>query len=84
MTVKEQLKQAIVKGLNLQDVKPEEIADDTPLFGTGLELDSLDAVELVILIQSKFGVEIKDMQEGREAFRTLGTLAAFIEERRSG
>lgn len=84
MTVTEKLKKVIVEGMNLEDVRAEQIADDTPLFGEGLGLDSLDAVELVILVQSKFGVEIKNMEDGREAFRSIGTLAAFIEERRRG
>jgi len=84
MTVKEQLKKIIIEGINLEEVRPEDIVDDAPLFGDGLRLDSLDAVELVVLIQKHFGIEIKDMEEGREAFRSIDSLAAFVEERRRG
>lgn len=80
MSLNEQLKEALVRGLDLEDVDPAEIGDDELLFGEGLGLDSLDAVELVIIVKKEFGVEIKDMQEGREAFRSISTLAAFIEE----
>jgi len=67
MTTKEQLKQILVSDLNLEDMTPEQIPDDSPLFGQGLGLDSLDAVELVVIVQRHFGVEIKDMQEARSA-----------------
>ncbi|OEU62318.1 MAG: acyl carrier protein [Desulfuromonadales bacterium C00003094] len=84
MAIKEKLKKILVEELNLEDMTAEEIEDSTPLFGEGLGLDSLDAVELVVLIQKHFGIEIQDMEEGREAFESIETLAGFIDERLQG
>jgi acyl carrier protein len=81
VTLKERLKAMLVEELNLEEVDPKDIVDDEPLFGEGLGLDSLDAVELVVLVEKHFGVEIKDMDEGRVAFASINSLAAFIEER---
>ena len=81
MTINEKLKTIIIEELNLEDIRAEDIEDDAPLFGEGLELDSLDAVELVVQVQKNFGVEIKDMEEGRLAFQSINALRHFIEER---
>ncbi len=81
MTTADKLKTILVKELNLEEITPQDIDDNAPLFGEGLGLDSLDAVELVVLLQKHFGVEIKDMEEGRSAFQSVNALAAYIERR---
>ena len=84
MDIAEKLKQVIVDDLNLEEVTPTDIEVDKPLFGEGLGLDSLDAVELVVVVKRHFGVEIKDMSEGREAFASINALTQFIEEHMAG
>lgn len=81
MTTADKLKMILVKELNLEEITPQDIDDNAPLFGEGLGLDSLDAVELVVILQKHFGVEIKDMEEGRSAFQSVNALAAYIERR---
>ena len=78
-----ELKAKIIESLNLQDIAPEQIEDDAPLFGAGLGLDSIDALELVVMLEKNYGIVIKDMEEGRPAFQSPNTLAAFINARRT-
>lgn len=81
MDIKQKLKQVIIKDLALEDISVDSINDDSPIFGEGgLGLDSLDAVELVVIIQKNFGVPIKDMAKGREVFQSINTLAEYIQE----
>ena len=78
-----ELKANIIESLNLQDVTPDQIDENAPLFGAGLGLDSIDALELVAMLEKHYGILIKDMEEGRPAFQSVSALAKFIEARRS-
>ncbi|MCD4797769.1 MAG: acyl carrier protein [Methanosarcinales archaeon] len=78
--IRKKLKELLVENLSLEDVSPEEIKDDEILFGEGLGLDSLDAVEIVVLLQRNFGIEVKDMKEGQKIFYSIDTLANYVYE----
>jgi acyl carrier protein len=78
-----ELKANIIESLNLQDITPDKIDDEAPLFGAGLGLDSIDALELVVMLEKHYGIIIKDIEEGRPAFRSVRTLADFIDARRA-
>ena len=75
--VKERLKRLIVERLKLQ-VDPGAIDEDAPLFGEGLGLDSIDALELVVGLEQEFGVQVPDEAVGKEAFASINALAAFV------
>ena len=79
--LKAELKSLLVQDLRITHVTPEQITDDEPIFGERLGLDSIDAVEVVYLVEKNFGVTIKDMKEARPALQSINTLAAFIEAR---
>ncbi len=80
--IRAKLKELLVTSLSLEDVKPADIKDDEILFGEGLGLDSLDAVEIVVLLQRNFGLEVKDMNEGKKIFYSVDTLARYVLENR--
>ena len=78
--LKENLKAAIIEALNLEDVSTTDIDDDEPLFGDGLGLDSIDALELIVLLEKNYGLKIENPEDGREVFQSINTIAAFIEK----
>jgi acyl carrier protein len=81
--LKYELKEQIIGELNLEDIKPEDIQDDAPLFGDGLGLDSIDALELVVLMEKYHGVKITDEEVGKKVLVSINTMAEFIEEEKS-
>lgn len=81
--LKEQLKAQIIKFLNLTDLTPADIKDEEPLFGDGLGLDSIDSLELIVLLKKEYGVDIRDPKEGRKALADINTMADYVEQHRT-
>jgi acyl carrier protein len=81
--LKQQLKKQIIEFLNLLSVKPEDIKDDEPLFGEGLGLDSIDSIELIVLLGREYGINIQDPKEGRKVLVDINTMVAYIEKHRT-
>lgn len=77
------VKEKLIDGLGLEDISVEEIGDDTPLFGEeGLGFDSVDAIEITLLVEKEFGVKIKDLGENSTVFSTPKTLTQYINDNR--
>jgi acyl carrier protein len=72
------LKVQIIEQLNMRDIKPEDIGDDAPLFGEGLGLDSLDVLELIVLLKQKYKLKLANADEGPKVFRSVKTMAEYI------
>jgi acyl carrier protein len=77
------LKEEIIDVLNLEDMQPSDIDENAPLFGEGLSLDSIDALELIVLMERKYGIKLKDPNEGKEIFRSIKVMADYISVNRT-
>ena len=78
-----ELKKEIIEVLNFEGMTPEDIDENAPLFGDGLGLDSIDALELIVLMEKKYGIKLDDPNQGREIFASITTMAAYIKEHRT-
>jgi acyl carrier protein len=76
------LKQQIIDSLNLQGMKPADIDDNAPLFGEGLGLDSIDSLELMVLLERNYGIKIEDAREGRKVLTSVQSMADYIGQHR--
>ncbi len=82
--LKQQLKTQIISFLNLTDMQPDDIKDEEPLFGdNGLGLDSIDSLEMIVLLHREYGIAIKDPREGRKILVDINTLVDHIEKNRT-
>ena len=81
--LKYELKKQIIEELKLEDIKPEDIQDDAPLIGDGLGLDSIDALELVVLLEKYHGVKIMDEEVGKKVLASVNSMAEFIIEEKA-
>ncbi len=79
----QKLKQQIIETLNLEDVSCEDIDNDAPLFGDGLGLDSIDALELIVLLEKQYGIKLSDPTQGKAIFQSINTIAQYIVEHRT-
>lgn len=80
---KRSLKLQIIESLNLQGMQPEEIDDAAPLFGDGLGLDSIDSLELIVLLERNYGIKIQDPREGRRVFESINVMSEYIQAHRT-
>lgn len=81
-SLKDELKNKLIHALNLEKVTPDDIKDDAPLFGAGLGLDSIDALDLVSMLERDYGILIQDMEVARKAFASYRSLEEFVQSHR--
>jgi acyl carrier protein len=81
--LKEQLKKQLIAQLRLEDISPEDIDTSAPLFGDGLGLDSVDALEIIVLLEKEYSIKLKDPKQGKDIFQSIDTLAKYIEENKN-
>jgi acyl carrier protein len=79
--LRRKLKELLIERLKFEDMSPEDIPDDEPLFGGGLGLDSIDALEIVVMLESEFGIKVKNETSARDSFRSISTLANYVEQK---
>lgn len=79
--LRRKIKELLIERLKFEDMTPDDIPDDEPLFAGGLGLDSIDALEIVVMLESEFGIKVKNEASARDSFRSVSSLATFIEER---
>ncbi len=76
--LKIELKEKIIENLNLEDLTVEDIQDNDTLFGDGLGLDSIDALELIVILDKDYGIKISDPKKGKTIFESINSMAKFI------
>lgn len=77
-----ELKEKIIQALNLEEMTPEDIDTDAPLFGEGLGLDSIDALELIVLLEKNYGIKLANPAEGKAIFKSVATIADYVRKNR--
>ena len=77
-----ELKEEIIQALNLEEMTPEDIDTDAPLFGEGLGLDSIDALELIVLLEKNYGIKLANPAEGKAIFKSVATIADYVSKNR--
>jgi acyl carrier protein len=78
----EKLKKELIEQLNLEDMEPDEIDADAALFGDGMGLDSIDALEIIVLLEKEYDIKISDPREGKDIMHSVSSLAKYIESNR--
>jgi acyl carrier protein len=81
--LKIKIKEKLIEHLNLEDFNQDNFKDDTPLFGEGIGLDSIDALEIIVMLDRDFNIKITNPEEGAEIFQSVNTIAEYIENNNS-